>query len=390
MYRKTYASINSKNLINNVKEIKTKYPEYEYYIGVVKNDAYHHGLESIKYLIEGGINYLAVSSIEEALSIRNTNIKLPILCLEPIHKEDIGVCIDNDITITVESLDMVNFLENINGIIKIHIKLDTGMNRLGIKTKDEFNQVYNNLKKNKYVLIEGIYSHFATSGVLDKHWDNQLDKFLRITEDINFKDVPIIHFGRSLTLVNHKKIPFCNGIRLGIIMFGHSQSYKEDTSFKGKIKKIRDNIIINRYKISGSTKQNDLKLKTAFSLYSEVISIREVNNNEFVGYNAKYIPKGKEHIATIPVGYADGVTKEFKNVYIRGKKYNIVSDSCDMIMVVVDSNINVGDLVEIFGKNITVEDACKNTGLSAYYLYNKIQNRVPKIIDKDVEGWNTK
>ncbi len=108
MYRKTFVNIDTTVLENNIKDIKKKYPDYKYYIGVVKNDAYHHGIDVIPSLIEGGINYLAVSSLDEAMEIRAKFEDMPILILEPINLEFIKVVLDNDITITIDNLDYLN------------------------------------------------------------------------------------------------------------------------------------------------------------------------------------------------------------------------------------------------------------------------------------------
>ena len=179
MYRKTYAIIDEDKLKNNIKEIKAKYDNYKYYIGVVKNNAYNHGIKIINSLIEGGINYLAVSSLEEALDARKYNSKIPILCLEVIDLDYIYDCINNNVTITVESLE---YLEKLNKIkldfpIKIHLKLNTGMNRLGISEVKEVNKCVSIISENKKLILEGIYTHFATSGISDKYYDEQMKKF---------------------------------------------------------------------------------------------------------------------------------------------------------------------------------------------------------------------
>ena len=139
MYRKTYAQINNKVLTNNVKEIISKYNDYNYYFGVVKANAYGHGDYVVNDLIKGGINYLAVSSLEEAISIRKYNKEISILCLEPISLEYIKEIIENNVTITIESKDYVKELINkkITKQLKAHLKLDTGLSRPGFTNKEE-------------------------------------------------------------------------------------------------------------------------------------------------------------------------------------------------------------------------------------------------------------
>ena len=232
-------------------EIKKNYPDYKYYFGVVKANAYGHGFDIINSLISGGINYLAVSSLEEALTARKYNSDIPILILEPIKLDYIDVCISNNITITISNINYyLKLLDlQLSNKLKIHIKLDTGMSRLGIQKSEDLNTIINTYKQNSNLFLEGIYTHFATSGILDKHWDNQLECFKQITKDIDLSLIPIIHMGRSLTLVNHPKIPFCNGTRLGIIMYGMSQSMPQSNNIKSKIRNYINKRKIKKYNI---------------------------------------------------------------------------------------------------------------------------------------------
>ena len=156
MYRNTYVKIDNNKLKENIKEITNKYNSYKYYIGVVKANAYGHGDYIVNDLISAGINYLAVSSLEEALSIRKYNKEIPILCLEPINIKYLNIILDNNITITVDSLKYTKELikeKNLNNL-KVHIKLDTGMNRLGMKDRKEVDKVVELLNDNK-IYIEG-------------------------------------------------------------------------------------------------------------------------------------------------------------------------------------------------------------------------------------------
>lgn len=387
MYRKTYALIDEDKLKNNIKEIKEKYNNYDYYIGVVKNNAYQHGVKVVNSLIEGGVNYLAVSSLEEAIDVRKYNRKIPILCLEVIDLEFIFDCINNNVTITVESFE---YLEKLNKIkldfpVKIHLKLNTGMNRLGISETKEVDKCFELIKKNKNLVLEGIYTHFATSGISDKYYDDQMNTFMKLTKNIDLNEIPIVHLGRSLTLVNHDKPDFVNGIRLGIIMYGFAQSIKKDNTLRGKLRNLKRKQLIKKYNISKTYLSNDLNLNTAFSLYSTVMSIKKVKNKEFVGYGAKFFAEKDIKVAVIPIGYADGVTINYKNVFIKNKKYPIIADSMDMLMVKIDNSVKVGDKVEIFGENITIKEVCQANNCNSYRLFNMISNRVPRVYKKGKE-----
>lgn len=384
MYRKTYARIDGGILEKNVKEIVNKY-NYQYYIGVVKNNAYHHGIKVVNNLIRGGVNYLAVSSLEEALDIRKYNSSIPILILEPIDLAFIDDAINGKVTLTIDNLE---YLKNLNKLelsfeVPIHLKVDSGMNRLGFKSKKELNEAVKLLEKNDKLVLEGIYSHFATTGVNDYHYDQQLATFKEITSEIDFSKIPIVHMDRSLTMVTHEKLDFVNGVRLGIVLFGFSGSRNTSKGFKSTLRNIKRSLYLKRHHVSSTFLQNDLELKTAFSLYSEVVSLRKVKRGEFVGYNATYKVKEDAFIATIPIGYADGVTKEFGFVSIRDKKYSIVADSMDMLMVLVDEKVKIKDKVEIFGDTISIRNVAKRMGINVYHLFNQISNRVPRIHVED-------
>lgn len=381
MYRKTYATIDGTILEKNTKEIIKQYNDYKYYIGVVKNNAYHHGIKVVNSLIRGGVNYLAVSSLDEAIDIRKYNTEIPILILEPIDLDFIDDAINNKVTITVDNLEYLKLLDKMKlpYPLNIHLKIDSGMNRLGFKIRKEINEAVNIITENKKLFLEGIYSHFATSGVNDYYYDRQLETFENLVSEIDLSKIPIIHMDRSLTLVTHKKISFVTGIRLGIILFGFNGSRSIGTGFKAKIRNIKRNLFIKKYHISETILENDLNLKTAFRLYSHVLSVRKAKKEEFVGYNASFKLKEDGYIATIPIGFADGVTKEFGFVSINKKKYPIIADSMDMIMVLVDKKVKYKDKVEIFGDTIPIKEVTNRLGTNAYHLFNQISCRVPRI-----------
>lgn len=390
MYRKTYLEINCENLKNNIINIKQNYPDYQYYFGVVKANAYGHGGYIINSLIEGGINYLAVSSLEEALKLRKYNTEIPILILEPIHLEFLDKCTQNNITITVSNMEYFKELLTINlpSELKIHIKIDTGMNRLGLTNSNDLNELITKLPNNPNLILEGIYTHFATSGINDKHWDDQLNKFKEITKDIDLSTIPIVHMGRSLTLVNHEKIPFCNGTRLGIVMYGMSQNMPAGKGFKAFLRNLRNNKKKKKLNISPTTTTNNLDLKTAITLYSEVIDLKEIKANDFVGYGALFTATTDTVIATVPIGYADGIPKNIKHVVINGKMFNVVGEVCmDMISVQVDSTVKLYDKVTLIGGDqLPVKKVANECGLSSYTLFTGIRNRVPRIY---IEKGNT-
>ena len=378
MYRPTYVKIENDILTNNIKEIISKYNNYKYYIGVVKANAYGHGDYIVNDLIKGGVNYLAVSSLEEAVSIRKYNQEIPILCLEPINLEHLSVILENDITITIESLEYTKELLKLNPSkkLKIHLKLDTGMSRLGFTDQQNLDKTISLIKENKHLYLEGIYTHLATSGINDIYYDKQINKFKELTSNIDLSTIDIVHLNRSITLTHHQKLPFETGTRLGIIMYGFSQSINSPTG----LKKIKRNFLHKIHHISPTIMENDLNLKTAFSLHTEVISIRNIKKGDFAGYGANYLAKEDMMVATLPIGYADGISASMKYVSINDKKYEIVGDICmDMTLVKVDKNVKLHDKVEIFGHGISIKSVARNMQSNAYHVLTGITTRVPRI-----------
>ena len=372
MHRNTYVLIDTKKIMENVKYITNTY-DYKYYFGVVKYNAYGHGIEIINALIKGGVNYLAVATLDEALEIRKNYPKIPILILEPINLNYIDKAAYYDITITVDSLKYLKELLEIpiSKKLLVHLKVDSGMNRLGFKDPDEFTEAYGLVANSNLVDLEGVYTHFATSGINDKYYDKQVKNFETITKNINLSLVHIVHADRSITLANKSKLDYCNGCRFGMLMYGVS-GRKITLTAKQKIKNKIKNLLGKSTNYPAV-----LPLNTSFELYSEVISIRNAKAGECVGYGGYWLNSDAQ-IATISIGYADGVDKSFKYVYIAGKKYPIVADTMDMIMVLVDNKVKVNDKVEIIGKNILFLDVCQNTRLNAYHLFTKISNRVSR------------
>lgn len=296
LYRKTYAEVNLKNIESNIKKIVEKYNNYKYRFAVVKADAYGRGITEVsKAVVEGGCNYLAVATLEEALEIRKEIKETPVLCLGVIHKEYIEKCEENNIAITINSLEYLqSILEyNIEGI-KVHIKVNTGMNRLGISNASELREVYKILCE-KNIFVEGIFTHIYDA-MNEANYTKQIDKFRNMLDNVeNLKKIPIIHIPASEALEKYPKLDFVNGYRLGKIMYGFS---------------IFD----------------DTDLESTFKLYSEVIQINELKKGETLGYNANYTADENVRIGVVPIGYEDGVIRKNtgRYVYINDKEYQIV------------------------------------------------------------------
>ncbi|MBQ9019252.1 MAG: alanine racemase [Bacilli bacterium] len=344
MYRNTYAKVNLENIKKNVKTIINNYSGYKYYIGVVKADTYgHNSNKVIKSIIDGGCNYLAVSSLEEALEIRK-DFSTPIICLGIIDSKYIDICINNNIDITIPNINYFNEIKTKK--VNAHIKIDTGMNRLGIKEKSEFNKIFNT---NTNINIKGIYTHIYET----TNYENtlrQISKFKEITNDIDLNKIDMIHIAQSDTLINYPKIDFCNGCRLGIIMYGLTD--------------------------------NNLELSSTIELISEIIDIKKLKKGETVSYNGTYKASENELIGIVSIGYADGINRKLKNayIYINDKKYKIVGNICmDMLMVKIDDSVKLHDKVYVYKDINHIKYLSNYLDTIPYELICNISKRVPRI-----------
>lgn len=382
MYRDTYVEINVDNIKNNVKTILTQY-DYEYYIGVVKGNAYGHGPYIAKSIVASGINYLAVSNLDEALEIReHVDLKTPILCLQPVDVKHLNVCIDNNVTITISSYDYFEEIRKQQSLkeLKVHLKLDTGMNRLGVNNKNEVTEIYNYFINHKTIKLEGLYTHLATIGISDKRWDNQIERFKLLTAEIDLSKIPIIHIGSSNTLTYHPKINFCNGIRLGIIMYGVAPRTFNNNGLRNKLRKVKRALKRTLYHISEVYEDSTLDLHSGFSLISKISEIKNVNKGECVGYGSKQPVKKNTKIAVIPAGYADGLS--LKNtgrwVVINNCNYPIVGTiNMGMITVEVDDKVKIGDKVIVISKDVRYISNYLNT--TPHQLFSSVAKCIPRI-----------
>jgi len=349
--RKTFCEVNLRNLKSNIEKIINKYNDYSYYFGVVKADCYGHGdLSSAQHIIDGGCNYLAVATMKEALFIRDNYKDIPILFLGCVNYDDIGLCNEKNITISICNLEHTKMIREYTdkyncSNLKCHIKINTGMNRLGISSKETFLEVLELLDNIK---IEGVYSHIYEASN-ESIYLKQLSMFSDIVKSIN-TDGMIIHLSASEALVNYSKPEFVNGCRLGIIMYG----------FNDKI-----------------------KLNSTFRVVSEVIQINTLNKGDSLGYNGMYqASEDNEKIAVIPIGYADGIIRKNtgRYVYINNKKYNIVGNICmDMLFVKIDDSVKIFDQVELLRDNEHINYVSEYLETIPYEVMCTISKRVERV-----------
>ncbi|HBG5344979.1 TPA: alanine racemase [Clostridioides difficile] len=362
----TWAEINLDNLRFNLNNIKNLLEEDIKVCGVIKADAYGHGaVEVAKLLEKEKVDYLAVARTAEGIELRQNGITLPILNLGYTPDEAFEDSIKNKITMTVYSLETA---QKINEIAKslgekacIHVKIDSGMTRIGFQPNEESVQEIIELNKLEYIDLEGMFTHFATADEVSKEYTyKQANNYKFMSDKLDEAGVKIAikHVSNSAAIMDCPDLRL-NMVRAGIILYGH---YPSEDVFKDR-----------------------LELRPAMKLKSKIGHIKQVEPGVGISYGLKYTTTGKETIATVPIGYADGFTRIQKNpkVLIKGEVFDVVGRICmDQIMVRIDKDIDikVGDEVILFGEGeVTAERIAKDLGTINYEVLCMISRRVDRV-----------
>lgn len=364
----SYVEIDLTRLSNNVKAILGKYPEYKGYIGVVKGDAYGHGMRAVKALHNGGLRYFAVSSLEEAKDLRSFNTHVPVLCLEPVAIDRLSEAADLDLTLAIPDIEYLRALLEADNShsFKLHLQVDAGFGRLGFKDKGEIKEAVKLINESSHFL-EGIYQHFATAGIFDPHYDNQIRRFKELTSLIDLDEIPMVHLGSGVSLLAHPKIDIATATRMGLVMYGYNigpTSY--GSGVKDRLRDLRDKRNQRKYHLTETIRDVDLDLSPAMSYKCRILQIKDVNAGEYVGYNAAYKAEELISIAVLPVGYNNGIghANYGRVVEINGKHYPIIGEiGMNMCCVKIDNRVKLTDIVTLLGGGISLGRFSRSSGL---------------------------
>jgi alanine racemase len=363
-YRPTWAEVNLDNLSYNFNQIKKLLAPKTKIMVCVKADAYGHGLIPIaKRLLALGVDYLGVASIDEGIRLRKADINIPVLVLGVILKKDVEPLFKYNLTQTVCTQDLASALNNkahsLGKIINIHIKVDTGMGRLGVLYKDALGFV-KKVHRLRFINTEGIFTHLACADVNRNFTLCQIDMFNHLISELN-KDgihIPLAHIANSLGIINYKR-SHLNMVRPGLVVYG-------------------------LYPKKGLK----ITLRPVLSLKTKVTYVKRVPGGYGISYGHTYVAKRDTTIVTLPIGYGDGYPRILSNqapVLIRGERFKISGRVCmDQIMVDVgDLPVKIGDEVVLIGsqgKNrITAEDLADISDTIPYEIVCSLGNRVPRV-----------
>ncbi len=335
-----WLEVNLSNLKNNIESIRSIISEDMDIISVVKANSYGLGAINIaKYLSSIGVKYFAVATLQEALDLRirgKVTGEIIILSWTPVVEKD--TLIKYNLTQTLVDYDYAKKLNDEPGIVKCHIKVDTGMNRFGHKVKDV--ELFKKMYELKNLNILGIFSHLCRVREFGEEPDNytrmQIENFNAIIEQLEKEgiNVGLKHIMNSFGILrfNDKKY---NMVRPGLLMYGVSPDPDNE-----QISKLLD----------------EYNFKPVASLRCKVMTVKTIEKGEKVGYNGKYTAEEKTKIATISIGYADGLSfassKNKFRVIIKGHLCPITGNVCmdsTMVKIPLDSDIQEGDDVTIFG-----------------------------------------
>jgi alanine racemase len=371
LQKRTWAEISLANIAHNCRNMRGKLPEGCRFLGVVKADGYGHGAVPVaRCLEEAGASYLAVACIDEAAELRQAEIGLPILILG-LTPPNLAVQLAGmDITQGVSDIEtarrMSQLLENTGKTLKVHIKLDTGMGRIGFRADDETAlREMAELLRLPGLAAEGIFTHLAVSDEPggEAYTRLQFERFIRtieLLEKTTGHQFAIRHCVNSGAMVNYRE--FClDMVRPGIATYGMYPGPDE----------------------------GGLDLRPAMQLRSRIAAITEHAAGDTISYGRTFTAAAPMRIAVLPIGYADGLHRVLSNqmeVLICGKRAKQIGRICmDMCMVDITHipECRVGDVATIFGRDgdafIPVEEQAEKAGTISYEMVCAISKRVPRV-----------
>ncbi|MFO8053193.1 MAG: alanine racemase [Candidatus Omnitrophota bacterium] len=364
MKRQIWVDINLEALSDNLRRVRKLVGDSVRIIAILKQSAYGHGLIPIaRRLYEEGINYFGVGSINEAIQLREDGYRGQILLLSVVSKELVPFFIRFGITPTV--VDQ-SFAQELNCqasktkiTVPVHVKVDTGMGRLGFYPDQTYSFV-EELKKLKFISLEGIYTHFPVADTNSKFTKQQLKVFQNLIKKLKKRDIDFkyYHSANSLGVINYPD-SYLNMVRPGLILYG----------------------------IKPSSDLN-IEVNPVLSFKSKVIFVKEVPAGKTIGYGGDFVTKKKTMIATASVGYADGYPWALSNcakVLINGELFEVVGRICmDHIMINLGQNrkIKKGETVTLIGrekdKEITAQDLADWAQTIPYEIVTRISKEVPR------------
>lgn len=310
LLRPTYVEVDLDIIKHNINEIRKVIDKSTKLGAVVKANAYGHGaIEVAKVLEEENVDYICVAGLNEAVELRKNDIDLPILVMGYTPDDCLEIAIQNNITLTIFSKEQAEILSNkskkINQKSKIHLKVDTGFNRLGLKINENLSSTIHYIYNLPNIKIEGIFSHLALKDVESDY--EQFNKFNKLLDKIKDLDIPIKHICDSIGMVAYKDFHM-DMVRVGASLYGYN------------------------------SRKSIMDLKPAMTFKSKFAQIKTIKKGEGISYDYSYVANKDMKVGTVLCGYSDGIPRILSNrgyVYVNGKRANILGKIC-MDQCIVD------------------------------------------------------
>lgn len=356
--RPTVMEVNLKNFKYNIDKIKSKLSSGTKIMPVIKANGYGTYINTRLDIINE-FDIVAVALVDEGVKLRKIGYAKEIFVLNQPSINEIDEIIKHNLTIGISSIEFVKKLGERNEKVTVHIEIGTGMGRTGIHP-DRTSEYIDFIKKYNNIAIEGIYTHMSSADIDDKYTKKQIYSFERAVAIANAKinNLKYIHAAASNGMINFPEAHY-NLVRPGIIMYGYESGEK----------------ILDR-----------IDLKPMCKLKSQITLLKNVKKGTSIGYARSFITDKETKVATIPIGYADGLRRDLSNngnVYINGHKAPIIGKICmDGFMADVTEieNVNIGDDVWIWdNENITLEQIAKKCDTINYEIMSTISDRVPRM-----------
>lgn len=359
-HKDAWVEINLESLAENITEIRKVIPKNKKFLGIVKADAYGHGAQMIaQTMLASGVDMFGVSSVDEGLDLRNVKIKAPILVVGAIPTWAVETAARNDIAFSIfnnEHLEACKDVYERTGIKpSVHVKLDTGMNRIGVRIEDGVNYI-KKVRNADYLNFEGVFTHLAAAEE-PIETQKQIERWNSVIDNIDTKGLLIHIQNTAATFAYDIK---SNMVRVGISLYGLYPDLPANTSNKPKLKQI-------------------------LGLKGRITNIHTVLPGEGVSYAHTFIAYEPTKVATIPIGYADGVSRGLSNkIYgiVNGKKVrqigNITMDQ--MMFDLGDTDAEVGDVITLLDdKDLPLDNWAEILHTINYELTCRLKVRLPRI-----------
>jgi len=374
--RPTWLEIDVDAIANNVRLLKSRIGAKTELMAVVKANAYGHGaVEVSRVALKNGATRLAVATWEEGAELREAGINVPVLILGVSTQDDLEALIYYDLTAGLGEIEVAEKLSqiarNYGKKVKVHINVDTGMSRMGVQVEKAFHLV-TKITSFPDIILEGIFTHFTSSGEINKTSTyEQFGRFKQVLEKLKKQkiNIPLTHVADSATLLDCPSLHL-DMVRPGIAIYGSYPS---------------ENV------------KNRLPLQQISTLKTKIISLRKIPPGARVSYGGTFEAKRSTLVATLPIGYADGLPRVLSNrgqVLVKGKRVPIIGRICmDHCMIDVTDipEVQVGDEAVLWGKQenefISLNEVAKKIGTIVYEVVTMVdKKRVPRLFIKKKAG----